>query len=636
MGLAKVDKVQILAHASSRTRLLSALQEVGIIELSDVDKERFGLGLSSIKVSHLDHLLHRLEHGLGFLSQWEDRGLMEKLLAQKPVLLRQAREELLRFPYQPILDKIEKIEAEWNEHLSRIKFLEKEIEFLLPLVDLSLPLSFFKSSNQLEIQVGTIPLSQREAFQDMAEGSAVWSEMICEGGRNCILLLFFLKKEKEFFDERLKEFEFSLIYLAEPILAKASGDDLVKDVIAKDRREIEKRKKEIRELAEEAKKMKASREKLAQLYDVLHNEQGRLASARLLGETEKVVYLEGWVKSSDVKALKSLLEPYIEEIELLIRPPLEDEDPPVILDNPKPAKPFEIITKLYGLPHRGSVDPTIPLAPFFFVFVGLCVSEAGYGLVVTLLSLLYMKFAKPKGSVLLFMKLLFLLGVSNIILGTLVGGWFGFPVRRLLLIDPLKDPLKFLALSLILGFIQVWFGTLLNLISGLKKKNYLQSIFVQGGWLLLLPSLVGYFLTKQPAWGVLALVGAAGVVFFAAPKRNPIARFFGGLYSLYDISKYIGDTLSYSRLLALGLSTSVIAMVVNTLSKTALGIPWIGWFFAALIFVAGHLFNLAISFLGGFVHSMRLQFVEFFTKFFQPGGRPFKPFKLEGKFVEFH
>ena len=119
------------------------------------------------------------------------------------------------------------------------------------------------------------------------------------------------------------------------------------------------------------------------------------------------------------------------------------------------------------------------------------------------------------------------------------------------------------------------------------------------------------------------------------PAGIPYRVFLGGLYSLYDISRYLADVLSYSRLLALGLATSVIAMVVNTLCQTALGIPWVGWLLAALIFVGGHLFNLGISFLGGFVHSMRLQFVEFFSKFYKSGGRPFKPFELESKYVEF-
>ncbi|MGB6865491.1 MAG: V-type ATPase 116kDa subunit family protein, partial [Candidatus Aminicenantaceae bacterium] len=293
------------------------------------------------------------------------------------------------------------------------------------------------------------------------------------------------------------------------------------------------------------------------------------------------------------------------------------------------------ITKLYALPKTGTLDPTPYLTPFFFIFVGLTVSEAGYGFLVTLLSLLLLKFAKPKGNFRLFIILMAILGVSNILIGTLVGGWFGFPIRRLMVLDPLQNPVPFLLLSLALGFVQVWFGTLLNLVSKMRSKEYLQAIFVQGGWLLLLPSLVAYGVTKNSVAGILALVGAGGIVLFGAPSRNPIARFFGGLYSLYDISRYLADILSYSRLLALGLATSVIAMVVNTLCKTALDIPKVGWLVAALIFIVGHLYNLAISFLGGFVHSMRLQFVEFFSKFFVSGGKPFKPLELESKYVEF-
>ena len=371
------------------------------------------------------------------------------------------------------------------------------------------------------------------------------------------------------------------------------------------------------------------------IYDVLLNEREKISSSRLLGETERVSYLEGWARSSDIRRLKSKLRPFADFIEIYSRPPLPEEDPPVILENPRLARPFEVITKLYSLPQRRSLDPTVALAPFFFLFVGLCVSEAGYGLLVALLSFLYIKYAKPKGALLQFLKLLSLLGVSTVIFGTLLGGWFGFPIRRLMILDPLEDPLTFLLLSIVLGFIQVWFGTLLNMISRIKNKEYIQAIFVQGGWLVLLPSAVIYGITKQSLWGIFALFGAAGIVFFAFPSRNPFARFFGGLYSLYGISRYIADVLSYSRLLALGLATSVIAMVVNTLCQTALGIPWLGWLLAALIFIGGHLFNLGISFLGGFVHSMRLQFVEFFSKFFEPGGKPFKAFELESKYIEF-
>lgn len=635
MALAEVEKVQVVAHSDVKMELLSSLQESGLIQLEEANFEEFDLVSSSTEATELEHTLHRLKHALDYFSQEEEKGFLKKLFAQKPSLPRQKRQEVLGFDYQSVLDELEKLEAEKSEILSEIKFLDRERDFLYPLQELSLPVSSVESTDSTEIVLGSLPLSQLENLQKLAEEEAIWFEVIHQDKRQIRLLVFYPKQEKIQIEQNLEELDFSHVYFTEPIKSVAEPRDRVKDIMEKIGKKIEEKREEVEALDRARRRLAVEREKIMLVHDVLLNEREKILSSRLLGETERVFYLEGWIRSFDIERLKSHLQSFSENIQLYFRPPLPEEDPPSILENPKPSKPFEVVTKLYGLPKRGSLDPTLPLAPFFFIFVGLCVSEAGYGLIVTILSLLYIKLAKPKGGLLLFLKLLTLLGISTVILGALVGGWLGFPIRQLMILDPLRDPLSFLILALALGFIQVWFGTLLKLIDGLKNKLILQSIFVQGGWLLLLPSLVLYFLTKHNLWGILSLVGAAGIVFFASPSRNPLARFFGGLYSLYDISRYLADVLSYSRLLALGLATSVIAMVVNTLCQTALDIPWIGWLLAALIFIGGHLFNLAISYLGGFVHSMRLQFVEFFSKFFRSGGKPFKPFEMESKFVEF-
>ncbi|KPJ69913.1 hypothetical protein AMJ44_01805 [candidate division WOR-1 bacterium DG_54_3] len=635
MALAEVKRVQIVAHSDVKMELLSSLQESGLIQLEEANFEDFGLVSTSPEDSQLEYTLHRLKHALDYFSREEEKGFLKKLFAQKPALERQKRKEVLEYDYQSVLDDLEKLEAEKSELLSEIKFLERERDFLSPLKELRLPVSSVEPTDLTEIMLGSMPLSQFEDLQKLAEEEAIWFEVIHQDKRQMHLLVFYLKREQEQLEQSLKELNFSRFYFTEPIMSMAQVKDRVENVMEKIHKEIEERIKNVEALNRAGRRLAVHREKLMLVHDVLLNEREKILSTRLLGETERIFYLEGWIRSFDIQRLKKKLKPFSDESQLYFRPPLPEENPPSILENPKPSKPFEVVTKLYGLPQRGSLDPTLPLAPFFFLFVGICVSEAGYGLVVTLLSLLYIKFAKPKGGLLLFLKLLTLLGISTVILGTLVGGWFGFPIRKLMILDPLLDPLSFLILALALGFIQVWFGTFLKLIDGIKNKIILQSIFVQGGWLLLLPSLVLYLLTKQFLWGILSLVGAAGIVFFASPSRNPLARFFGGLYSLYDISRYLADVLSYSRLLALGLATSVIAMVVNTLCQTALGIPWVGWLLATLIFLGGHLFNLAISYLGGFVHSMRLQFVEFFSKFFRSGGKPFQPFEMESKFVEF-
>ena len=635
MSLAEVQKIQIIAHAGMKMDFLSSLQEEGLVQIEKTNFEELELASTQPDVSHLDHQLFRLSHCLNYLSQWEEGGVGKRLFGQKPQVSRNNRAESLSFDYNPVLDKVDKIEREKNDLLSHIKFLEREEEFLSPLENLGLPVTEVKSTDSTDVCLGVIPLSRFDEYQEMAEQKSLWFHTIDQTKRSVFLLGMYYRKDKADIEQSLKEMNFSPLFFTDAILKRANGKDSVSDVMEKISKEIDEKKEKIDFIDSEGKNLSIHREKLMAVYDVLQNEREKVLSSRSLGETERVFFLEGWICSSEINRLKIKLRPYSDFIEFYFRPPFPDEDPPAILENPKAGKPFELITKLYGLPQRGSLDPTLFLAPFFFLFVGITVSEAGYGLLVALLSLLYLKFAKPKGAFRQFLQLLSILGVSTVILGTLVGGWFGFPLKKLMILDPLQDPVSFLALSLALGFIQVWFGTLLRLITEIKNKDYLQAIFVQGGWLILLPFLVLYGLTRQSLWGIFSLVGAAGIVFFASPSRNPLSRFFGGLYSLYDISRYLADVLSYSRLLALGLATSVIAMVVNTLCQTALGIPWVGWLLAALIFVGGHLFNLGISFLGGFVHSMRLQFVEFFSKFYKSGGRPFKPFELESKYVEF-
>jgi V/A-type H+-transporting ATPase subunit I len=635
MGISKIQRVEIVTHSGMKRALLSSLQEESVVHIEQTQTEELGLTGSSADVTDLDHRLYRLKHALDYLANFKDEKLSEKLFGQKPQVSLSERTAVLNLDYISLLDRIEQNESDKNNLSSHLKYLEREKEWLEPLCDLEIPIKSIQSSDATRIILGFLSLSQLAGIESLAEQGALWYSIIQKGKRYVYLLLVYLKSESDFFEDSLRVLDFHPIYFTDTVLERAENDDRVEDVLVKLAREEERTQKEIEDLGNDAMHLCAHCEELMGVYDVLVNERRKDLSSRMLGETEFVSYLEGWVLTKDKERLLAKLEPFAENIECYFRDALPEEDPPVELQNPKADQPFELITKLYALPKTGTLDPTPYLTPFFFIFVGLTVSEAGYGFLVTLLSLLLLKFAKPKGSFRRFIILMAILGVSNIFIGTLVGGWFGFPIRRLMVLDPLQDPVPFLLLSLALGFVQVWFGTLLNLVSKIRGKEYLQAIFVQGGWLLLLPSLVAYGVTKNSVAGILALVGAGGIVLFGAPSRNPIARFFGGLYSLYDISRYLADILSYSRLLALGLATSVIAMVVNTLCKTALDIPKVGWLVAALIFVGGHLYNLAISFLGGFVHSMRLQFVEFFSKFFVSGGKPFKPLELESKYVEF-
>jgi V/A-type H+-transporting ATPase subunit I len=634
MSIARLKKVQLLAHSGAHQELLFSLQEEGLIHIERTDVEESGMDAAETEVSDLDHWIYKLDQAIDFLAPWQERTLGEKLSGQKPEVQIRERIQALNYAYQPVLEQIEGLESEQNELMGRIRFLEKEQELLIPWQELSLPLHEVRDTGGVRVLLGALPTARRPDLASLSDAEPLYWEAVREDKRLIHVLLLLWGKEADRLEPALRELDFNPLHFTDAVLNLADPADRVADVIGKLRGESQAAKEKLEGLTAEAKRLAGELDELKRVYDVLSNERARRQSEALLGRTRSVFYLEGWIREADTARLQERLEPYAESVDCYLRDPEPEEDHPIALQNRRVWRPFELITQLYGLPRKGSLDPTVFLAPFFFVFVGLTVSEAGYGALVAVLCLLFMKLAKPKGGLRMFLILMAILGVSNVILGTLVGGWFGFPIKKLLLLDPLQDPVRFLLLALVLGFIQVWFGTFLNLISLAKQKEYSPAV-VQAGWLLLLPGLVLYGIGKQPVWGYLALAGAAAVVVFTSSSRNPLARFFGGLYGLYGISGYLSDILSYSRLLALGLATTVIAMVVNTLCQTALGIPWVGWLLAALIFVGGHLFNLGISFLGGFVHSMRLQFVEFFSKFFQSGGKPFKPFVLESRYIDF-
>jgi V/A-type H+-transporting ATPase subunit I len=634
VSVAPVSKVHIFVHSGRKAELLSALQEAGLVHLEEAKFEGVDLRRTEVDPSGADRTLARLKHALDVFAALDETSGLKRLLRPKPELSLKRKAEALGFGHGRVLDDLERLESERNALTAGMKALDREAEFLEPLRDLALPLEAFRGTRTAEVRLVVVPAAETERLEEMAAESPLWFEVVSRDKHSCRVVAIFPRESVDEAEAALAELGAIPVDL-ESRVASAGPGERIEDLFAANRLARDRKASTEAALEADIKAMAVHAPALMSVHDLLMNEREKALADRLLGETEAVSCIEGWVLGADKKRLEKRVAAVSDAAQVCFREPLPEEEPPVFLENPRVARPFEIITKLYGLPEKGFLDPTVPLAPFFFIYVGLCVSEAGYGFLVALLSLLYLKLARPRGGAKQFAVLALYLGISNIILGTLFGGWFGFPIRSLLLIDALKNPIPFLGLSLALGFLQVWFGTLLSMIGGLKNKAYMEAIFVKGGWLVLLPSLILYFVTKHPAAGIAAIVGASGVVFFAAPSRNPFSRFFGGLYSHYGNSGYVSDTLSYSRILALGLSTGVIGMVINNLAQTAFRIPVAGWVLAPLIFVGGHLFNLGIGFLGGFVHSMRLQFVEFFTKFYKGGGRPFTPLRLENKYVEF-
>jgi V/A-type H+-transporting ATPase subunit I len=250
------------------------------------------------------------------------------------------------------------------------------------------------------------------------------------------------------------------------------------------------------------------------------------------------------------------------------------------------------------------------------------------------------------------MWMLAICSVATVVAGALMGGWFGDAVQKfipameplrqkMMLFDPMKYPLKFFALSLILGYIQIMAGLLIAFVYDLKRKLYIAALCDKLTWLIMLNSIVAVVFAKTgklparlaPLFGYAALFSAAVIFLFSERKGTWPARLGMGFYNLFSALFYVGDVLSYLRLMALGLVTAGLAMAVNQMAELAYGLPFVGFVAAILILIAGHLFNLSINALGAFVHSLRLQYAEFFPKFFVGGGLPFKPLGKDYKHI---
>ncbi|MFW6381412.1 MAG: V-type ATP synthase subunit I, partial [Bacillota bacterium] len=315
----------------------------------------------------------------------------------------------------------------------------------------------------------------------------------------------------------------------------------------------------------------------------------------------------------------------------------EDEDITTVVDNPRVVEPFELITDLYSPPGKNDIDPNLTMAPFFFLSFGMMISDAGYGIVLMILSYLGLKKIRPEGQGKKLFELIFWGGLATFIWGAIYGGWFGELIGLpALWIRPLNDPISILILSFVVGGIQIFAGLGLQAYKKIKNDRVMAAVFDEGFWMIFLIGFVLFvFPRTAPYAHYVVIAGAVLLVLTQGRERkNPLAKVGAGLLSLYDVTTYLSDVLSYSRIMALGLATGVIATVVNTMGDL-IAVNIVGYIAMIVVMLVGHLFNIAVNSLGAYVHTSRLQYVEFFSKFYEGGGRSLDPLAIKTNYIKY-
>ena len=651
MAIARMAKIIIVSHRTQASELLEELQRGSICHILNAEEAILSrdfpeLSATAERPKDLETLVNRLEKSIEFLKKYAtaQKGLAG-VLSPRTVIDEQSYNKVVSDRrLLKTIDKCEQLEASMEKTKSEIENIQGALQMLGPWASFKTPVEEIGHLHKAACWAGLISNQQLEQTREKLSESGAAIQLIGTDISKTACLIVALRENAEAIQKLLRSAEF------EPVTFEPMRGTVAK-LIDEHSEKLQQEQNQLQTQTENAAKLSENLLNLGILYDHYKNLLSREKTKIDSPTTEHTVILEGWVKNHNYSRLEKIVKGF-DASSLHKTEPAEGEDVPVEIDNNNAIRPFESITRLYGMPLPTNLDPTVFLAPFFMIFFGLCLTDAGYGIV--LVAILWFLLKKIQGDA-KFMWMLFICSMFTIVAGTLTGGWFGDAVqaflpervdnirKSLMLFDPMNQPMVFFALSLGLGYIQIMFGLCIALWHNLRRKDKIAAICDQVTWLIMLNSLIlfglakGQIIPKQLSalFGTTALIPAITILLFSERQGGWGNRIGMGVFNLFCTVFYLGDVLSYVRIMALGMVTGGFGMAVNISVKLLadLPVPYLGWILGALVFVGGHLLNIALSVLGSFVHSMRLQFVEFFPKFFEGGGKQFVPLSKEYKHV---
>jgi V/A-type H+-transporting ATPase subunit I len=663
MAVLHMQRILICALRKDRKTILELLQRRGVIEVNDVLTEDsiFHKSDSSMMKNSLSKTVASAKEAIGILDDYcEEKTSMLSVLNG---LKEASTEEYDSFQeqYQPmvkIVNRILTLSKEIAENKAEILKLETQSEILTPWVKLDIPMNF-EGTKYTKSFIGTLPKlwTQEAVYEKLADCTPLNVDIISSSKEQTCIFVLCQKNVADKVFEVLRSIDFASPGLAADLIPSKQLEKLEE--------EIEAAESNINKAIEEIKSYQEHKDALGFLqdYDTMREEKYEVLS-RLL-QSKNVFVITGYIPEKEVTSLSEQLNSKF-EVSIEIDEPNEEEDTPVLLQNNAFSRPLEGIVASYSPPKKGEIDPTTIMSLFYYLLFGIMLSDAGYGfLMAGFCAIGLVKYGKKmEDSMKNTLRMYLFCGISTIFWGVMFGSYFGDVVDVVsenylgqkvtipaLWFLPMNEPMRMLTFAMALGIIHLLTGLVIKLYQLLKAKDYKAVIYDVVFWLVLLISCILLLLSMPMITNllgvniilptmivnvstILAIVSSVGIILTnGRESRNPFKRFLKGLYAFYGISGYLSDVLSYSRLLALGLATGVIGMVINKMGAMA-GKGIAGPLIFAIIFVFGHTLNLAINALGAYVHTNRLQYVEFFGKFYEGGGRNFNPFKMKTKYYK--
>jgi V/A-type H+-transporting ATPase subunit I len=665
MALLQMQRIYIYALKKDRKQILELLQRRGVVEVRNLLKEDKVFSKSDVSVAKqtLERNISIVKESLAILNNYkkEDKSILSALSGRTELSVEVY--DAFNEKYKQTVDtakriiELSKIIAENKAEILR---LQTQVEILSPWINLDIPLNF-KGTRLTKGFIGTLPKpwTLEEIYEKLADCMPLDVEIISSTKEQTCIFVICTNDKRDKVYEILREMEFILpsLTIVQPPVEQLK---LLEQQIAEARDRIQAATDEIISYDKDRNDLK-----FLQDYDTMRLDKYEVIGSLL--QSRNVFIVTGFIAQRDIDDLEKELTSRF-DLAFETAEPRKKDDVPILYKNNGFSEPLEGIVNSYSAPGKGEMDPTMVMSLFYYALFGLMLSDAGYGFIIALACAIgLLKFGKTmEKSMKNTLKMYMYCGIATIFWGIVFSSYFGdifdvvgktfFGVTDLPIIPPLwfypvEKPMLMLTFAMAIGIVHLLTGLAMKGYQLAKQKDYKGIIYDVVFWYILLISGVLLLLSMEMVTGILgisvsipqivvrtasiaAVISAIGIVLTnGRESKQPFKRILKGLYALYGISGYLSDVLSYSRLLALGLATGVIGSVINQMAAMAAGGP-IGPFVFTIIVIFGHALNLGINALGAYVHTNRLQYVEFFGKFYEGGGKVFKPFGINTKYYK--
>jgi len=631
-----MHKITICGINSQRNLVMKRLQNTGCVEIiKDTEPETETVNVSD-KIAGVERYLSVYKKALEILDKYSP-AKTAPFFSRKDILVKSLDVDLAEMEETfSIAEKIINTDKIIKDNTSGIGSINTHVASLNQWISLDISLAF-EGTKYTEFDLYTYPNSlDYNNIKNLLKPKEDYLafEIVSKSKEITCVFVIYLKDHKEEIVSLLRDTGFVKVQLE---THKQSPKEVIVNLNEKLKNmydEIESAKKKIISYV-------SNRDKMRLLYDKLILKRDRYKALESINYTEETFIIEGFVPRTMVGFIENKLSDLMCTIDFS---EVKRDEAPVMFKNNAFVSAVEGITSSYSMPSAKDIDPNAIMSIFYYLFFGMMFSDAGYGLLMTLVCAFFAFKAKVHSGLKRNMRMFFFCGLSTMFWGFMYGSFFGdiVPNLRPIWINPIEEPLTLLIFSVALGIVQIVIGLILKFYVDYRAGNKTSAVFDTLSWIIMLIGIVVAIIGVVLKISILTSIGVVFSLFGAfvviimkeRTTRNPFKRLLSGILALYDITSYISDFLSYSRLMALGLATGVIANVVNIMSGLVGG-GIAGSIAFVIIFIFGHTLNFAINILGAYVHTNRLQYVEFYSKFYEGGGRAFSPLKMNTQYYNF-